>query len=170
MNAKLAVRRKAISETKIELRGKLWPDIKESDLWSRKRGPGFTTIPRTLPLFMEIMDSMSNAAPVSKVYLDLWCRSFDENVVSLNNKDEMAFYCGFGGQRGVQTWTKRIKILESLGFIRTATGANGQISYALILNPYNVVQTHRGKKTPGLTDRHYNALVIRANEIKADDI
>ena len=169
MNAKL-IRKKAISDSQLQLRSKLWPEVKEDDLWNRKKGAGFTTIPRTLPLFMEMMDSMSNGKPVSKVYLELWCRSFDEHIVPLSKKEEMAFYCGFGGQRGVQTWSSRLDILATLDFIRTAPGPYGDKSYALIMNPYRIVAAHRKSKTLGMTDQLYNSLIARASEIKADDI
>ena len=169
MDAK-AARKKAISDTQCELRAKLWPDVTEDDLWNRKKRTGFTTVPRTMPIFTEIMDSMSNGKPVSKVYLDLWCRSFDEHVVALSKKEEMAFYSGFGGQRGVQTWSSRLDILAGLGFVKVAPGPYGTRSYALILNPYKIVAKHWALKTSGLTEAHYNALLARAGEIKADDI
>jgi hypothetical protein len=169
MDAK-AARKKAISDTQCELRAKLWPSVTEDDLWNRKKRSGFTTIPRTMPLFAEIMDSMSSGKPVSKVYLDLWCRAFDEHVVVLSKKVEMAFNSGFGSQRGVQTWSSRLDILADLGFVKVASGSNGPRSYALILNPYKIVAKHWALKTSGLTEAHYNALIARAIEIKADDI
>jgi hypothetical protein len=169
MDAKTA-RKKAISDTRCDLRSKLWPEVTEDELWNRKKKSGFTTIPRTMPLFMNIMDCMSNGKPVSSIYLDLWCRSFDEHVITLNNKEEMAFYSGFGGQRGTQTWSNRLDILSELGFVKVAAGPHGKRSYALILNPYKIVEKHKKDKTPELTDDHYNALVARAGEIKADDI
>jgi len=163
-------RANAIATKQLGLRAKLWPKIKEEHIWNRKTKTGFTTIPRTMPLFMAIMDSMSNGKPVSSVYFELWCRAFDEHVVTLNNKTEMAFHSGFTGQRAVQTWTSRMKILNKLGFINIVSGPHGDLSYALILNPYVVVKRHHKKKTQGITDAYYNALVGRASDIKADDI
>lgn len=163
-------RRNAIASRQEELREKLWPDVTEKDLWNRKKRQGFTTIPRTMPLFMEIMNSMSSGKPVSSVYLNLWCRAFDEHIVVLSNKEELAFHSGYTGQRGSQTFTSRLDILAELGFIKLAPGPHGERSYALILNPYKVVKKHYEDKRPGLTKAHYNALLARASEIKADDI
>lgn len=164
------LRKKIIRSRQVALRAKLWPEIKEEDLWNRKKKSGFTTVPRTMPIFMRILDSMSNGKPLSDVYLDLWCRAFDEHMLALNRKEEMAFACGFTGQRGVQTWTTRIDILAKLGFVLLAEGPNGPRSYILIINPYPVVKRHKTKKTPGITDALYNALLARASEIGADDI
>ena len=160
----------AIAAKQINLRSKLWPDVEEGDLWDRKTKKGFTTIPRSMPLFMEIMDAMSKNKPVSSVYLNLWCRAFDEHMVVLSDKEELAFHSGFTGQRAVQTLNARLDTLKALGFIKRAPGSHGERSHALILNPYKVVQKHRKGKTAGLTDALYNALIERASEIKADDI
>ena len=62
-----------------------------------------------------------------------------------------------------------MKILSALGFIDIQPGPSGPLSYALILNPYRVIQKHRLKKVPGLTNELYNAFVGRATEIGADD-
>ncbi len=157
-----------IANKRLILREKLWPGLKEHDVWDRKKKVGFTTIPRTLPIFMAIMDSMSKGKPVSSVYFELWCRAFDEHFVTLNNKEDMAFHSGFMGQRGVQVWTSRLDILNKLGFIKFAPGSHGPRSYALIWNPYEVIKMHRKKKTPGLSESLYNALVGRASDIGAE--
>jgi hypothetical protein len=78
----------------------------------------------------------------------------------------MAFSSGFTGQRGSQTWAVRIDILAKLGFIKIAPGASGPRSFALILNPYFVIQ----KIKPQISADLYNALVARANAIGADDL
>jgi hypothetical protein len=58
-----------------------------------------------------------------------------------------------------------LKILHELGFIDLKGGASGDASYALILNPYKVIQEHHDKKTPGMREDKYNALVARAIEL-----
>jgi hypothetical protein len=158
-----------ISERQLALRRQLWPETGENDLWLRKRTKGFTTIPRTMPLIMAAMDALSPGKPVSSAYLDLWCRAFDECIVVLNRHTEMAFGSGFGGQRAEQTWLGRIKILESLGFIKTQPGPSGPYSYALILNPLKVIMKHQAAGTPGLNLDLFNALRARATEIGAED-
>jgi len=152
----------------LELRRQLWPQFGDADLWLRNVRNGFTTIPRTLPLIFQIMDCLSKGKPVSASYFDLWCRAYDECFVVLNRQKEMAFSSGFTGQRAEQTWLNRISILKNLGFISTQPGPSGPMSYALILNPYKVVMEHYQKKA--VTADFYNALLVRALEIGANDL
>jgi hypothetical protein len=154
----------------LSLRDKLWPKLDPKKLWLRQEAKGFTVIPRTMPLLLEIMDSLSNGKPVSSVYLDLWCRAYDECFVTLNKAREMAFFAGYTGQRAEQTWVTRIKILQKLGFIDIKPGPSGPLSYALIWNPYSVAESHYAKQTTGMREDLFNALLQRANEIKASDL
>jgi hypothetical protein len=164
-------RKAKISEKQMALRAQLWPDIPEDGVWNRKQKVGYTTIPRTLPFVMRIMDAMSNRQPVSATYLDLWCRAHDEAFLSLaNRQQEMAYASGFGGQRAVQTWSQRIDILSDLGFIRLAAGPAGPKSYALILNPFYVLRKIRAKKASSISAEDWNALAARLIEIGSDDL
>lgn len=158
-----------IAEKNLALRSQLWPDVPEHHLWQRKKSTGFTTIPRTMPLLAAIMDSLSKNKPVSSVYLELWCRHFDECFVILNKQPEMAFHAGFSGQRAVQTWSERIKILHKFGFINVVAGSSGPLSYALILNPYRVVYALSRREDAPIRKDLLNALHQRMIEIGADD-
>jgi hypothetical protein len=112
-----------ISEKQLKLRATLWPKLVEDDIWSRKKGggynSGFTTIPKTLSVILVIIDKLSpKGNPASTVYLDLWCRIFDESFVTMAGKHgEMAFAAGYSGQRAIQTWSRRMDVLVDLGFI-----------------------------------------------------
>ena len=163
-------RKRIIIQKQLKLRETLWPDIDESRLWIRTVRDGFTTIPRTIPIIMYIMDGLSKSKPVSSTYLELWCRAFDQCVVTLNNHQEHAFHAGFAGQRAVTTWKERIRILHDLGFIDVKSGPSGDISYALIFNPYDVINRHHKQKHPGITESMFNALVVRAIDIGAKDL
>lgn len=169
-NTSMAEKTKSkIAEQKLQLRSKLWPAIQDSDLWLRKEKTGFTTIPRTLPLMAVIMDSLSVNKPVSSTYFDLWCRAYDECFVTLNRQTEMAFHSGFTGQRAVQTWSERIRKLNSLGFINVIEGPSGPLSYAIILNPYKVVKKLIAADPDAIRKDLLNALHERSIEIGADD-
>jgi len=63
-----------------------------------------------------------------------------------------------------------LRTLAELGFIETKPGPSGELSYALILNPYEVIKRHHAKKHPGITQAAYNALRQRTIEIGADDL
>ena len=157
-------RRKTIAKRQLELRNRLWPDVDPKLLWSRHTHDGFTSLPKCMPLIMSIMDDLAGQ-PVSVAYLELWCRTFDENFVTLSKPREIAFHSGFTGQRAERTWRARLSILANLGFIALREGPSGPASYALIQNPYKVIQDHHERKTPGLRQDKYNALLDRALEI-----
>lgn len=153
-----------------DLRARLWPDLSENELWSRKKHDGYTTIPRTMPLVLSIIDDLTKGQPASSTYLELWCRAYDEMYVSLGKPDELAFHSGFVGQRARRTWIDRIRSLRDLGFIRVAPGSSGEFSHAVILNPHIVLKRLKEKGTAGLTENQYNALLERANDIGATDV
>lgn len=162
--------KKQILENKLALRKQLWPEIKEDDLWSHRRRDGFIPIPRVMPLVLQIMNDLAGL-PVGSTYLDLWCRKFDEQFITLNRPlKEYAFYAGFSGQRGEQTWKERIRQLAKLGFLKVEKGAHGEFSYVLIVNPLKVIQHHTEKKTAGLRKEYVNTLLDRANQVKAKDL
>ena len=162
--------RKKIAKRQLELRGRLWPEATAEWLWSRHTHDGFTTLPKAMPLIMSIMDDLAKGRPVSSTYLELWCRTFDENFVVLSKPREIAFHSGFSGERAERTWRGRLSILVELNFISLREGPSGPASYALIWNPYKVIQSHRELKTPGLRLDKYNALMERAIEIGDDSL
>jgi hypothetical protein len=118
-----------------------------------------------MALIMSIMDDLSKNKPVSSTYLELWTRTFDEGFATLSKAREIAFHSGFSSERAERTWKSRLKILNDLEFINLQGGASGAASYALILNPYKVIQKHHDRKTPGMREDKYNALVARAIEL-----
>jgi hypothetical protein len=151
--------RRKIAKRQFELRKRLWPEVGDEWLWSRHTHDGFTSMPRSIPLIMSMMDDMAKGHPVSTVYLDLWCRAYDESFVTLSKPREMAFHAGFDGQRAERTWRARLMILNELGFINVKEGPSGPASYALSYNPYKVVEWHYAKKRPGLRADKYHALL-----------
>ena len=165
---KINDQKKIIDQKKLSMRQKLWPDIADDRLWSTTKG--WLTVPRALPLLMRIMDALADKGkPVSPTYLDLWCRTYnDDSFVIAAKPHEMAFYAGFSGQRAQNTWMARIRQLVDLGFILISDGASGPAHYILILNPYHVIRRHidEGKIQAAFA----NALAERMLEIGADDL
>jgi hypothetical protein len=162
--------RKKIAQRQIELRNRLWPTHHDGHLWRRQAHDGFMTLPRTMPLMLEIMNDLAGGQPVSTTYLELWGRAYDESFVTLSKPREMAFHAGFASQRGERTWRGRMKLLAQLGFIDIKAGPSGPMSYALILNPYLVIRRHMQESHPGVRADKYNALLQRAGEIGASDL
>lgn len=157
----------AAEKKRQEIRKAVWPELNEESLWLRLDSKGFITIPRTLPLLVEIINCMTKGTPAGGAYFELWCRSHDECFVDMDDEEGMAFSTGFGGQRAVTTWRGRIQLLENLHFIEVRK--RGGHSYALINNPYHIIYAHHLLKTSGLTEDHYTAMQIRAANIGARD-
>lgn len=157
-----------ILQRQIEARSKLWPGIQEEMLWSMD-SDGWVAIPRLMPLMMSIMDDLSGKGfPVSRTYLEMWARLREEQFLTLNRPEEMAFHAGFEGQRALRTWKDRVQRLADLGFIDLKPGPIGDLSYAIFYNPYHVVK--RAHLAGQIQERKWQALVIRANEVGAFDL
>ncbi|HVW74016.1 MAG TPA: hypothetical protein VHC39_10290 [Rhizomicrobium sp.] len=163
-------RNRAIVQQQVALRKKLWPQIEDKDLWLRNERTGFVTMPRAMPYLLTIMDGMNKGKRVSSTYLDLWCRVMDEMFLQIQSPANMAHAAGFEGERGVRTWRERMLWLRDHGFIDFKPGPSGEMSYAIILNPYHVIRRHFDAKYPGITEGRYIALMARVNEIRAEDL
>lgn len=159
-----------MSERRVALRQQFWPTVTEDDLWQRNVRAGFATVPRSLPIMLMIMDGMNKGYPVSSVYTDLWCRAPDEMFLQLQSHSGLAFSAGFEGERAQRTWRDRIRRLQEQGFIDVQPGPFGDISYAVIFNPYHIIRRHYEAGHPAVTQARYNALLARADEIGADDL
>lgn len=159
----------AIAKRQLAQRDLLWPGA-EPLLWHRKSNKGFATIPKTMPLVLQIMDDLSDGKPVSSTYLGLWCATWDNSMVNVSKHHEMAHAAGFTGQRATYTWAGRVKALQELRFIDVKPGKSGPISHVLILNPHKVIRWHHAHKTPGLLEANFNALLERALDVGANDM
>lgn len=157
-----------ILRKQIEARSKLWPDLHLASLWSMDN-EGWVALPRLMPLMMSIMDDLSGKGfPVGRTYLEMWARLRDEQFLTLNRPEEMAFHAGFEGQRALRTWKDRVQRLADLGFIGLKPGPLGDLSYAIFYNPYHVVK--RAHLAGKVQEKKWQALVIRANEVSAFDL
>ncbi len=160
-------RRSKAAEASLKMRTHLWPDLQPSQLWDRHTKSGFTTVPRTMPMLMNIVNDLSKAAtdgksaPAGKAYLVLWCRAWDEAMVKIESEGVAAAEAGYIGERSISTWRLHLKILKDLGFIDYKTV--GPTQYVLIFNPYKVVKARKQDIQEGT----YAALYARALEIGA---
>ena len=152
-------------QEKIEL---YWPGLETSELWSRKTD-GFTSVPRTMPIILSIIDDLTKGQPASSAYFELWCRAYYEMFVSLEQRQQQALMSGFSGQRAERTWGDRVKALVELGFL-LGHGSGGRIQRILIVNPHVVIERMHRQNQPGLVQTKYELLRERAIEIGADDV
>lgn len=118
-----------------ELRNKMWVDS-ESLVWQRKKHKGFTTIPKELPLIMNMVDHLAGGKmDLSRVYLGLWCNVWDDGFVKVDSIEKMAFEAGYISKKKTTEWRKRIDKLVELGFIEVKPSGTDQYGYILILDP-----------------------------------
>jgi len=129
------------TERALRIRSEHWSEVSEELLWHRKRCDGYTTIPRTIPLLMNIIDSKSKNQPAGRTYFGLWCRAYDESLIIIENPMSLAFEAGFSGERAVTTWRQRMSTLRDLGFIDAKPGSSGEFHYVLLFNPHKIVWT-----------------------------
>jgi len=148
------------------LRDSCWPDLDDDKLWNRKLVKGFTTIPRTMPLIMNIIDSLTKNKPAGMVYFVLWCRTFDESLLAIDNPMTLAFESGFTGERALSTWKDRMRSLVELGFIDAKEGPTGAHHYVLLFNPHKVVWDLKDRIQEGM----FRELQTRAIAIGASDM
>ncbi|RMT88535.1 hypothetical protein ALP39_01413 [Pseudomonas marginalis pv. marginalis] len=165
-NAKQSAKRRlTMAERAQQLMEVHFPDVPEEWKWTRKTHDGFSTIPRTLPIAMQVIDADSKGQPAGHVLFCLWARMPDHPVITIENPSTFAAEAGFLGERAVDTWRRRMKKLRELLFITTKPGASGEFHYVMLTNPNVAVEWMRsnGKVQDGL----YGRFIERLPEIGA---
>jgi hypothetical protein len=177
LNEKQArARRNGATESNMKMRAHLWPDLDEKRLWLRtdKTRKGFTTMPRTMALIINLIDDISKqatngkAVPAGRTYLVLWCRVFDEGFVRIDNEAVAAVEAGYAGERNVTTWRQHLAVLRDMGFIGCKAGPAGPYQYILLYNPYQVIKSLYAKGR--IQQSTYTALFQRAIDVRATDL
>ncbi len=160
-------RQSKAAQKRERLRDALWPSAAES-VWSRHSNDGFTTVPRILPLVMHLIKRLAKKGDPSSVYFELWCRAFDEGIVTVSDEMVSAYAAGYSGTRAMRTWREHMLQLQELGFIEVKPAGNREIGHVLILNPLLVSARLYATKPKLVTEEWWSAFVGRANEIGAE--
>jgi hypothetical protein len=169
-------RQSKAKQSSLKMRKHLWPEVQDSDLWLREdeTRKGFTTIPRAMPLFINLIQDASKyvangkSVPAGKSYLVLWCRVFDEGFLKIDQEAAAALEAGYSGERNVTTWREHLRVLKELGFIDYKEGPTGPCHFVLLLNPYKAVRALRSKAW--VQEGAFTVLLNRAFEIGATDL
>lgn len=165
-NAKQSAKRRlTMAERAQQLMLVHFPDVPEAWKWSRKTHDGFSTIPRTLPIAMQIIDAQSKGQPAGHVLFCLWARMPDHPVITIENPSTFAAEAGFLGERAVDTWRRRMKTLRGLQFIITKPGASGEFHYVMLTNPNASIEWMR--QNSKVQDGLYGRFIERLPEIGA---
>jgi hypothetical protein len=149
-----------------QLRDELWPAEAEL-LWHRKTEDGYSSIPRTLPLIMTLIDDLKGKGKdASRVYFDLWCRQMDDSFVEVTDEETFAYSCGYTTcGRNIRTWRERVELLRNLGFISILPSGSRKYAYILLRHPHRVVNELREKGR--VREDWWGAYAKRASEIGA---
>ena len=123
-----------------------FPEAADEWVWQRKTNDGYSTIPRSLPIAMQIIDNLSKGQPAGHTLFCLWARSPDHPLITIENPATFAGEAGFSGARAVDTWRRRMKLLRDLNFIAAKAGTSGDFHYVLLLNPNAAVEWLRSHK------------------------
>jgi len=155
-----------IAVRRIQMRDQIWPSEAQR-LWHRKTEQGYSTIPRTLPLLMTLIDDLKGKGKdASRVYLDLWCRQMDDSFVEVTDEEAFAYSCGYATHgRNVRSWRERIDILRDMGFISVRPNGSRKYGYILLHHPHAVVSNLQ--KTGKISLEWWGAFTKRAAETGA---
>lgn len=162
-----AARKNGMAERAAEQLKAYFPEVPTDHLWIRQKNKGFGTIPRTLPIVMEVIDNLSKGQPAGHAYFALWCRAPDGPLVVVQNPLAFAAEAGFSGERAVDTWRRRMKRLKELGFIKTKKGVSGEFHYILLMNPNIVIELMKQQKTHSIQEDLYLKFRDRIMDIGA---
>jgi len=157
---------KKAAQQRLDLREQLWPG-ESKNLWHRSTEDGYSTVPRTLPLVMTLIDQLKDKGKdAARVYLDLWCRQMDDSLVVVSDEASMAYSSGYvTPTRNIRSWRERIDLLRGLGFVSVQPKGSREYGYILLHHPHRVVQDLRAK---GLVpDNWWWEFTSRAGEIGA---
>lgn len=172
-------KRKA-EDTAREVRQLFFPTVQDKDLWllNGERG-GFAQVPRTVSLFSEVIikqavklkTGVTSAA--GSTYNVLWLHTQGQGISKIENEADAALEAGYGGERGVTTFRKHMRVLKDLGFVDFVEESRGRVKWVLMLSPYVVLKK---LYADGLVDKkHYAAVLERvaaigsSDELKEDD-
>jgi hypothetical protein len=154
------------SDRRARLKQQYWHDVNE---WNGT-GSGWFKAPRTLPLILGLLSNKELTAgrDVSRVYLELLARHMDAGVIEIGNESDHAFAAGYTGSRAIRTWHERMKLLESLGFIRSKQMGNQRYKLVLVVDPLTAVTELRRRGS--VPDIWWEVYIMRLLETKEGDI
>lgn len=162
---KSLARRASMSERATTQQELHFPGVREEWLWHRKTNDGYTTVPRTLPLAMQAIDAQTKGHPAGHTLFCLWARAPDASMLVIESPAVFASEAGFSGVRAVDTWRRRMKELQALGFLQAKPGVSGDFHYVLLLNPNVAMEELRRKDL--IQDGLYHRFIDRVVEVGA---
>jgi hypothetical protein len=128
-------------KTRARIREEFFPN---DEAWTceKDKDVGFFMAPRTLPLVVSLLNSkaLTGDTDITAVYLELWSRHQDNGIVEIANEQDHAYAAGYEGSRALRTWQERMKKLEQIGAVKTASIGNRKYAYILLVHPTALAQ------------------------------
>jgi hypothetical protein len=149
------------------IKAEYWP---KEEAWTGMNELGWFKAPRTLPHLLNALASkhLSGNKDPSSVYLELLSRHVDSGLIEMVSEADHAYGSGYSGPRAIRTWQERMKILDTLGFIKSKKIGNQQYRFVLLVHPTKIVEKlQKNSKVPRGWFEAYRARALETKEIKA---
>lgn len=155
-----------------ELRRQHFPAIGATELWTGDGEKGFFSAPRSLPLVLRLINSLSDkTTDPTSVYVELFSRHMGDGLVEMGAEEDHAYAAGYTGRRATRTWRDRIKVLEDLQFIRTKNKGPRNIGYVVLVHPALAVERLRSAgRVPDEWWEVYSARQMEVGETTGTEI
>lgn len=124
------------------MREQLWPEGNR-EMWRGVEEKGWFAAPRYLPAILAMLDDkeLRDDQDLSRVYIDLWTRTYQEGIVEVTAEREHALACGFPNR--VRSWRDRVRKLEQLGFVKVFACGASDFAFIGMVHPFIAVQRLR---------------------------
>jgi len=123
-------------------RDRLWPDA-ASVIFdpSDRTTKGYSQVPRVVPIVARLINEIGGPENAGSLYQVLWAQEWGQGIVEVRSYRQLLYEAGYSakGSRIERTWQERIRILENLGFIRTARRGLDDHAYILLIDPHLAV-------------------------------
>jgi len=138
-------RTSAKQTARTNMREALWPGS-EDTMWPQPSERGWTRLPRTFPVVVEIINHVvGESIDLGRTLLTLYSSAFAEGIVEVVDEELMASLSGLTKK----TWTSRMVRLEELGFISVKPKRHRRFGYVLLVHPVLALRELRiQKKVP----------------------
>ncbi len=117
---------------------------------------GYAQVPRVVPIVARLINERGGVVNAGPLYQVLWAQDWGQGIVEVRSYRQLLFEAGYNGKgsRVERTWEERIRILQNLGFIRTAKRGLDTYGYILLVDPHvAALRLERATKSvPALKD------------------
>lgn len=141
----------------------LFPNFPVEWLWSRNLRSDACSIPRILPVAMQVIDLHSKGQPAGLTLFGLWTHASSDSLTAIESPRSFAGDAGFHGEQAASSWQRRMKILKDLQFIFPRRGPSGDYHHVLLINPSVAVELMRIRGQ--VSDALYEFFIDRVGQL-----